>query len=190
MLNKITAALVDDEYRSLDALKRVLCQYYSDKIEIIFTAISVKELMEKLEKNIKPEVLFLDIELPYESGFDALERINEKFPEYSDTLYVIFVTGFDHYAIQAIRFAAVDYILKPITIDEIEQAINKLISHRNKVGITLFSEAELKLLYDSVEKSKQMTFDEFKKIINVLYKFKKNSIRMNKHLPGTIYDDI
>ena len=75
-----------------------------------------------LAKN--PDIVFLDVEMPHGSGFDLLSHFPEK------TFDVIFITAFNHYAIKAIKFSAVDYILKPININEFISAVDKVIDKR------------------------------------------------------------
>ena len=74
-------------------------------------------LKSVIEKN--PDLVFLDVEMPHGSGFDLLANFPEK------TFDVIFITAFNHYAIKAIKFSAVDYILKPININEFISAVDK-----------------------------------------------------------------
>ena len=78
----------------------------------------------KLIKEIKPELVFLDVEMPNGTGFDLLTHFPEK------DFDVVFITAFNHYAIKAIKFSAVDYILKPININEFIEAVNRVIHKR------------------------------------------------------------
>ncbi len=114
----INAIIVDDEEKSRGTLSLILNKYCSD-INIIGMAESVDEAYGMIIKQ-NPNVLFLDIEMPHASGFELLKRLpNINFE-------IIFVTGFDHYALQAIKFHALDYLLKPIDIDELIIAVNKV----------------------------------------------------------------
>jgi two-component system, LytTR family, response regulator len=113
----ITALLIDDEPPAREALRGLLTRFCTD-VEIVGEAHNII-LAEQLIESRKPQLLFLDIEMPYGSGFDLLEKIK------TPTFKVIFTTGFDQYAINAIRFAALDYLLKPIDIDELKNAVQK-----------------------------------------------------------------
>jgi two-component system LytT family response regulator len=93
---------------------------------VIGTANSVKEA-EAIINEKKPELVFLDVEMPHGSGFDLLVQFPKK------SFDVIFITAFNHYAIRAIKFSAVDYILKPININEFIEAVEKVIEKRTSV---------------------------------------------------------
>jgi two-component system, LytTR family, response regulator len=110
--------IVDDEKRSVETLKVIIEQYFVYDLTIVGTANSINEA-HGLILSIKPDIVFLDIEMPHGSGFDLLERFEKA------NFEVIFTTGFDHYAITAIKFSALDYLLKPINIEELRDAIEK-----------------------------------------------------------------
>lgn len=113
----IRTILVDDEQNNRDNLRELL-QKYCPKIQIVSACASAQEAMKAIETH-QPELVFLDIEMPRENGFNLLEKLpNIDFE-------VIFVTAYDHYGIKAIKFSALDYLLKPIDISELIQAVNK-----------------------------------------------------------------
>ncbi len=115
--SKITALIVDDEAKSRSILNKLLTDFCPE-VEVTGFADSVNEAY-KLFIEKKPQLLFLDVEMPHGSGFDLLHRLpNLNFE-------VIFVTGFDHYALKAIKFHALDYLLKPVDIDELIQSVKK-----------------------------------------------------------------
>jgi two-component system LytT family response regulator len=114
---KIKCIIVDDELKSRNNL-RDLIQEYCQQLEVIGEAASATEAL-KLIKQQTPDLLFLDIEMPGGSGFDLLKSINNQ------NFEVIFVTAFDKYGIQAVKFCAIDYILKPIDIFELSKAVEK-----------------------------------------------------------------
>ena len=114
---KIKAILVDDEPKSRNNLHDLL-QEYCQQVEIVGEVASATEAL-KLIKKQEPELIFLDIEMPGGSGFDLLKSLNDK------NFEVIFVTAFDQYGIQAVKFCAIDYILKPIDIFELSKAVEK-----------------------------------------------------------------
>jgi len=108
--------IVDDEQKSRNNLRDLLLEYC--QIEIAGEAASAFEALRLIKKE-QPDLLVLDIEMPGGSGFDLLKSLqNQNFE-------VIFVTAFDKYGLQAIKFCAIDYILKPIDIFELSKAVEK-----------------------------------------------------------------
>lgn len=118
MMQQYTAILVDDESNNRENLAHLLVKY-CPSIEIVGQAASVAEATH-LIKTTSPEVVFLDIEMPGGNGFSLLEKLS---PIH---FQVIFVTAFDSYALNAIKFSALDYILKPIDKGELMAAVAKL----------------------------------------------------------------
>ncbi|AUC84463.1 DNA-binding response regulator [Polaribacter sp. ALD11] len=116
-MKKTTAILVEDNSLALEMLTNDISNNHKE-IEIIGTAQSVVEAAKLLRKN-KPDILFLDIMLGDGTGFDILEI----FPNLNSK--IIFVTASDAYAIKAFKFAAIDYILKPYSDDDLTRAIDK-----------------------------------------------------------------
>ncbi|MDX1270223.1 LytTR family DNA-binding domain-containing protein [Bizionia paragorgiae] len=117
---KLTAILVEDLTDALQLLKHDITSRFPD-IEIIDTAQSVVEAAKVLRKK-EPDVLFLDIMLGDGTGFDILEI----FPDLKSK--IIFVTASDEYAIKAFKFAAIDYVLKPYSHEDLDQAITRAVS--------------------------------------------------------------
>jgi two-component system, LytTR family, response regulator len=122
MSKKIKALIVDDEELARSDLNALLSKISS--IEIVGEASNISAAIEAI-KNYKPDIIFLDIQFPRESGFDLLEKIETR-------AKIIFVTAFDQYAIRAFEVNALDYLIKPVdperlelTIDRIEKDINK-----------------------------------------------------------------
>lgn len=113
----IKALLVDDKQPSIELLKYLL-QQNCPEIKEIATANSVREALQLL-KNFQPDILFLDIQMPQQSGFDLLNAVN------SWTFEVIFTTAYNEFAIQAIRFSALDYLLKPVDAGELVKAVER-----------------------------------------------------------------
>ena len=110
--------IIDDEPNAITNI-RLIARDYCPKVEVIGEANNILDGM-KLIKKERPDLLFLDVEMPNGSGFDLLEAI-----DLHDT-HVIFITAYSEYAIQALRSKAVDYILKPVDIDEFVAAIDRL----------------------------------------------------------------
>ncbi len=113
---RINVAIVDDERHSVEMLKSLLKEKEGIRVlaEITDPMTAAEEILKK-----KPDLLFLDIQMPGKSGFDVLREISEAGFEPS----VIFVTAYEKYAIEAIRHAAFDYILKPVEKLELYQAL-------------------------------------------------------------------
>jgi two-component system LytT family response regulator len=133
----IKALIVDDEPKARNVLNHYLVNFIQQDFEIR-QAESVGHAMEILDKFI-PDVVFLDIEMPGQNGFELL--IARKNPTYD----IIFTTAYNQYAIQAIRFSALDYLLKPVDPDELQTAVNRhLEKNQHK------SSEEKQLLYDNL----------------------------------------
>lgn len=109
--------IVDDEQSSIDLL-RWLAEQYCPEISGIKTARSVQEAIPLIQ-TFKPDILFLDIQMPHQSGFDLLTNIDKWDFE------VIFTTAYNEFAIQAIRFSALDYLLKPVDEAELRKAVER-----------------------------------------------------------------
>lgn len=114
----ITAIIIDDEEGARESLHNIINQYIPE-VNVLGKAASAAEGYE-LINNTKPELVFLDIEMPNENAFDLIDKFD------SVDFEIIFVTAYDHYAIQAIKSSALDYLLKPIDIDDLKAAIAKL----------------------------------------------------------------
>lgn len=111
------AVIVEDE----EAGREILVNYlnkYCDGVEVLAEADDVKSGLEAIKKH-SPDVVFLDVEMPYGNAFDLLEKLE------SVDFQTIFVTAYSHYAVKALNFSASYYILKPIDIDELVAAVEK-----------------------------------------------------------------
>ena len=120
---KYKAIIIDDEAKGRLALKQKLADYCPE-IEVVAEADNGPEGIFLIEHH-HPRVVFLDIEMPRMNGFDMLNEIDEK------NFHIIFTTAYDQYAIKAIRFAAFDYLLKPVDIDELKAAVSKIEAVKN-----------------------------------------------------------
>lgn len=114
----IRTILIDDEADARFALRNFL-QTYCEDVEILDEATTVVRALEIIPQ-LEPDLVFLDVRLSPGSGFDILKRLD------STPFAVIFVTAYDEYALRAIRFSALDYLLKPIDPDELEAAVEKV----------------------------------------------------------------
>lgn len=119
----IRSIIVDDELKSRESLK-ILVEDYCDNVTVEATCQNVDEA-EKAIHDLKPDVVFLDIQLQRETGFDLLSKF-ENFD-----FEVIFTTAYSEYAIKAFKFSAIDYLLKPIDIGELRKAIEKVEKSRD-----------------------------------------------------------
>lgn len=111
------AVLIDDEISNLENL-RTLLEKHCPQVAIMDTAQNVNDGVQAIEKYL-PNLVFLDIQMGKQTGFDVLKLLPKR------SFDVIFVTAYDYYGIQAVKFAALDYLLKPIDIEELISAVNK-----------------------------------------------------------------
>ena len=114
----ISCIIVDDEQKSRESLK-ILIEDFCEGVEVKALCQNVAEAMEGIEQ-FKPSVVFLDIQLQRETGFDLLTKVK------TVDFDVVFTTAYSEYAIKAFKFAAIDYLLKPIDIQELKNAIEKV----------------------------------------------------------------
>jgi two-component system, LytTR family, response regulator len=119
----IKAILIDDEVHCLETLS-LLLKEYCPNVQLLEQCRSAKKGMEAIEK-LKPDLVFLDIEMPTMNGFELLEQFTEIH------FAIIFTTSYDQYAIKAIRFSALDYLLKPIDPNELISAVKKVQEQRH-----------------------------------------------------------
>ncbi len=124
-LNKLTAIIVDDELYGRENLKKII-ETYCPEIEILGLADSVVNAKERVSV-LKPDAVFLDINMPVLSGFDFLEEYDDR------NFMVVFVSAHEEFGINAVKAGAADYLLKPINIKELKQTVKKLLSLHNKV---------------------------------------------------------
>lgn len=109
--------LIDDEIHCLDTLEMLLADYCPE-VQVVEKCWSAKKGLEAIERE-RPDVLFLDIEMPVMNGFEMLEHLKMiDFP-------IVFTTSYDQYAIKAIRFSALDYLLKPVDPKELIASVRK-----------------------------------------------------------------
>jgi two-component system, LytTR family, response regulator len=118
----LRAILIDDELNSLKNLRQKL-EEYCRPVQVVAMAQKPEEALF-LIRHHKPDVLFLDIEMPKMSGFALLEELGEYDAE------IIFTTAYNQYAIDAIRISAFDYLVKPVSITELQEAVNRLVAAR------------------------------------------------------------
>tara|TARA_R110000868_G_scaffold251442_2_gene508238 strand:+ start:79 stop:825 length:747 start_codon:yes stop_codon:yes gene_type:complete len=119
----LKALIVDDEQHCIDRLERLLESSTHD-IRIIAYCKTIDEAKKEIAK-IAPDILFLDVQLGNETGFDLLSHLD------SIDFEVIFTTSYDKYALKAIKFSALDYLLKPIDNTDLDNALQKLLQRKS-----------------------------------------------------------
>ena len=115
----IKAIIVDDESYSCESLA-ILLERYCPEVQVVESCTSGESALQSINRHT-PDLVFLDIEMPHMNGFELLKRIKKI------DFQVIFTTSYDQYAIKAIRFSALDYLLKPIDREELEVAVKKAV---------------------------------------------------------------
>lgn len=124
----IQTIIIDDEADARKALSRLL-EKYCPEVEVIAQCTSGQEGLVAIQQH-QPELVFLDVQMPHMTGFELLETLGN--PPFS----VIFTTAYDTYAIKAIKFSALDYLLKPIDIDDLRAAIRRFTDQQQKDLLT------------------------------------------------------
>jgi two-component system LytT family response regulator len=135
----IKTIIIDDEVKARETIAKML-QTYCPEVEVIDSAGSVKEGVKVLEKN-NPDLVFLDIKMGDGTGFDLLRKLK------TVDFILIFITAFEEFAIRAIKFSALDYILKPLDPDELMNAVEKANDAIEKENISVRLEA----LYENLD---------------------------------------
>jgi two-component system LytT family response regulator len=118
----LKAIIVEDEKASRETLKAYL-QKYCPEVQLVAEADSVKSGLKEIAQH-KPDLLFLDVEMPYGNAFDLLDQVEDQ------NFETIFVTAYDHYAMKALNFSASYYLLKPVDIDELVKAVGRVVEHK------------------------------------------------------------
>lgn len=125
----LRAIIVDDETAAREKIAFLLTRYCADTVQVVAECGDGEEALAAIGAH-RPDLLFLDVEMPRMTGFDLLRKVERP------TFDVIFTTAYDHYAIKAIKFSAIDYLLKPIDIDQVKEAIARVQEKRAKGGAT------------------------------------------------------
>jgi len=131
----LRAILVDDEESNISSLKEKINRH-CPQVEIIATCDNAEKAIEAINF-LKPDIVFLDIEMPVMNGFLMLQQLEFK------NFELVFTTAYDHYAIKAIRFSALDYLVKPIEIDELKIAVER--AEKKRADTTSANQLELLL---------------------------------------------
>lgn len=118
----IKSVLIDDDSNLRSGMKALLAMV-APEVEIIGEADNVATAVTLIE-TLKPQVIFLDIQLTEGTGFDVLEQLNARYGKVD--AQVIFITAYEQYAIKAFKFSALDYLLKPVDPDELKKVVEKI----------------------------------------------------------------
>ena len=121
---KLKSIIVEDEETSREILKNYLGKYCPN-VEILGEAANINEALELIRKQ-PLDLVFLDVEMPYGNAFDLLEKVGDR------TFETIFVTAYNHYAIEALNAHASYYLMKPISIDELIKAVDYVVEIKTK----------------------------------------------------------
>jgi two-component system LytT family response regulator len=189
MLNCI---IVEDEIKDALLIKK-MCEKHLHAIEIKGVASTLDEA-EELFLEVKPDLIFLDVELGNELGFYLLDRLMK----YGINFSVIFTTAYDKYAVKAIKYSALDYILKPVKLDDLKQAIEKLHGLKNRElmvkrlelfvkNLSITDEAHKRIAIPVVDGYDLVNINELVYLIadgaySVVYLFNRPEMRTTKNL--------
>lgn len=142
----ISAFIVDDEFQSREVISLMLAGMFPE-IKIVGLVGTVKEALAGIEKK-QPKLIFLDVQMRNETGFDLLDKLNEI------NFELIFTTAHNEFAVKAFRYSALDYLIKPIDASELESAVKKAI---NKIQLHQSSTSEqVQLLTQHLDGSKKI----------------------------------
>lgn len=156
--------IIDDEVKARSILSQIINEYCKG-VEVINEASNINEAVKMINKQ-KPDIVFLDIEMPNENGFSLFDYFE------TPPFETIFCTAYSEYALQAFEVSAIDYILKPISISKVQAAIEKAIKTRgqNKI-IEQVSALKENLSFQQLQKIGLPLYDglQFIKIDDLLY---------------------
>lgn len=113
----VRSLIIDDEADAREVLRLAL-QKYCPEVEVLASCATPEEGLEAI-RSYQPDLVFLDVQMPHMSGFDLLGQLEEI------NFDVVLVTAYDRYAIKAIKFSALDYLLKPVDVDDLVSAVRK-----------------------------------------------------------------
>lgn len=132
MENKLRCYIIDDEERAINSLKYLLDYYCHEAIQVAGASSIYEEAVAYLENNV-PDVIFLDINLGKETGFNLLKRLGSL--PHTD---IIIVTAYSEYALEAFSYGTVDYLLKPVNPDALQKTIHRIESRKRTKNIIQF----------------------------------------------------
>ncbi|MBA4745485.1 MAG: response regulator transcription factor [Muricauda sp.] len=152
----LEAVIVDDEIKALQSLSWELTNL-SDEVDIIASFTDAREALDYLEQNT-PDCLFLDIEMPAMDGFQFIKNLkNKNFP-------VVITTAYNQYALQALKNEAIDYLLKPIDSDDLEETIAKIKKFNSK-NLSIDRLEKILLNFNAESQNKKITINTDGKLV-------------------------
>ncbi len=144
----LKAIIIDDEIRAVKMLEAILGDTCAEDVNVCATCQDLPEGVKAIKKH-KPDIVFLDIEMPGYSGLQILDFFNEDEIDFE----IVFTTAYNEFALQAFKLSAIDYLLKPIQPELIREAVNRVISKYNKTeNILKFSALKQNLDVDNTKK--------------------------------------
>ena len=143
----IKALIIDDEKHCADNLQWQLKQYCPN-VEVLAVCNNAEKGLKQIQTQ-QPQLIFLDIDMPGKSGFEMLEALTEI------NFDIIFTTAFNQYAIRAIKFGALDYLIKPIDKDELQPAVDKVLKRTQRDSLK-----QLNALLTHIRKSNDLSFQK------------------------------
>jgi two-component system LytT family response regulator len=143
----VQVLIIDDEKHCCDNLQWQIKQYCPE-IEVVAVCNKAEKGLQQIQRH-QPQLIFLDVEMPGMNGFEMLEVL----PEIN--FDIIFTTAFDQYAVRAIKFGALDYLIKPIDKDELREAINKFLYRTQRDSLK-----QLNALLTHIRKSNDLSFQK------------------------------
>jgi two-component system, LytTR family, response regulator len=144
----IEAIIVDDEKPARETIANIIKLYCSD-VSVIAEAEDISSAFKAIEQH-KPQLVFLDIDMPGGSGFDLLKKFNPL------PFHVVFITAYQEHAVKAFKFSAIDYILKPINPDELIEAVKKTKSLLEKNSLSVRLDAFLNYFHQPNSDNKRI----------------------------------
>lgn len=144
-MSEIKAIIVDDEQHCIDALKAML-QKKCPEVTVLAGVNSVQDAKQLIDE-MQPDLVFLDVEMPHQNGFELLKLYDKV------TFDVIFTTAYEQYALKAIKFNALDYLLKPFSVQDLQEALRKF--HERRMNKTDAGMAPLEVFLQNMKTMQQ-----------------------------------
>lgn len=164
-IDMLKAVIIEDELHCREVLYNLLAEYCSE-INVVAMEADVQEGINTIKVNC-PDLIFLDIELQTGSGFEILKKLPHL------NFEVIFTTAYEHYALKAIKFSAIDFLLKPVDVDELIEAVEKVRKKRSEESCNRRLEVLLKNMQDKGKEQQTITLStmegfEFVRIMDII----------------------
>jgi two-component system, LytTR family, response regulator len=161
----LKVVIVEDELHSREALNNLLAEYCPE-VNVIAMEADVQEGINAIKVN-RPDLIFLDIELQTGSGFEILKKLPHL------NFEVIFTTAYEHYALKAIKFSAIDFLLKPVDVDELIEAVEKVRKKRSEESHNRRLEVLLENMHDKGKEQQTITLStmeglEFVRVTDII----------------------